>query len=485
MIARSVVAGRTPGLAQLGQFWLPLTHLMMLPLVWNDWLFHTGLAGSIPSSVAYVVGAVYLFKLSRLLFASSAAGWVSAAAFLLNPNVLYMQATAMTEIPLLSAAIVAIFYTARWARTERVEDLVKAAVATVAGTLIRYDGWPLAVALAVIVTIIVWRRQGWVAAQAHAFLFGVMAFSGCVAWVIYDQLLFGNGLGWYNGPYSAAFQEVRINSRGGLPTHGNWLLSLHVYSQNVVDTVGLPVLILAGAGMLLWCLKTRLQLTSWPIYATLVPLAFNVLSLERGITVMRTPELPVNGAATWFNVRYGLEMVPAIALFLGLVVAHRRWMVRAPWVMRAMTLAVLVAGLGWYAVGNTFGALPYVLHDPLQNRSASTALTAQQVGRYLATHYTRGSVLLSYSPFAPAVFYSQLPDHVFLTDGNGAQYRAAITAPQEHDVTWILMDPGSINFDPISTVLDPRTDWRQNYVLRATIGTAQLYERLPDAASTP
>ena len=53
MIARRVVTSRTPGLAQLGTTWLPLPFLLMLPLIWNDALFRDGIAGSLPSMLAY------------------------------------------------------------------------------------------------------------------------------------------------------------------------------------------------------------------------------------------------------------------------------------------------------------------------------------------------------------------------------------------------------------------------------------------------
>ena len=47
LIARRVLDSRTPGLAQLGTTWLPLPSLLMLPLIWNDALFRSGLAGSL------------------------------------------------------------------------------------------------------------------------------------------------------------------------------------------------------------------------------------------------------------------------------------------------------------------------------------------------------------------------------------------------------------------------------------------------------
>src|SRR5262245_2851935 len=64
-IARKVFDSRTPGLLQLGTVWLPLPHLLMIPLVVNDWSWRTGLGGSIPSMIAYVFAVVGIFRLVR------------------------------------------------------------------------------------------------------------------------------------------------------------------------------------------------------------------------------------------------------------------------------------------------------------------------------------------------------------------------------------------------------------------------------------
>src|SRR5271155_2997860 len=46
-IARRIIDSRTPGWSQIGTTWLPLPHLLTVPLVRNDSLWHTGLAGAI------------------------------------------------------------------------------------------------------------------------------------------------------------------------------------------------------------------------------------------------------------------------------------------------------------------------------------------------------------------------------------------------------------------------------------------------------
>src|SRR5258708_29211078 len=57
-IARRVFDSQTPGLLQLGTVWLPLPHLLTIPFVVSDWMWRTGIGGSIPSMLAYVLGVM-------------------------------------------------------------------------------------------------------------------------------------------------------------------------------------------------------------------------------------------------------------------------------------------------------------------------------------------------------------------------------------------------------------------------------------------
>src|SRR5882672_2621709 len=41
-IGRRVVEGLKPGAAQLGSVWLPLPHALMIPTIWNDFMWHSG-----------------------------------------------------------------------------------------------------------------------------------------------------------------------------------------------------------------------------------------------------------------------------------------------------------------------------------------------------------------------------------------------------------------------------------------------------------
>ncbi len=117
-IARRVFDSRTPGLFQLGTVWLPLPHLLDIPFIVNDRLWQTGLGASIPSMIAYVAGTLGVFRLVKGL-ASGAAAWIAALIYALNPNLLYMQATAMGESLYLALFVWSAVYFAEFVRLAR------------------------------------------------------------------------------------------------------------------------------------------------------------------------------------------------------------------------------------------------------------------------------------------------------------------------------------------------------------------------------
>src|SRR3972149_12260651 len=83
-IAKRVVDSLTPGFAQLGGIWLPLPHLLLVPFVKLDFLWRSGLAGSIVSGGAFIISSLYLYKLVKLITKNIPASFVAALIFMLN-----------------------------------------------------------------------------------------------------------------------------------------------------------------------------------------------------------------------------------------------------------------------------------------------------------------------------------------------------------------------------------------------------------------
>jgi Dolichyl-phosphate-mannose-protein mannosyltransferase len=477
LISRRVIFGRTPGLGQLGTTWLPLPSLLMLPFIWSDTLFRSGLAGSLPSMGAYVLGGVYMYRTGRLVAGSRAAGWLAALVLLLNPSLLYMQSTAMSEVPSLTAFVIAIYYAVRVAETHHASDLVKCAAAVAAGTLIRYDDWILAFALVPVLALIAWRHRGYLLAEAWTILFGLLAFAGCAAWVIYNWVIFHDPLlSFFYGSRSHTFFADKTNL--ALPARGHPVTALETYGLTVAGTVGWLLLPAALLGLFMFVRRRRLRSSTLPAYLTLVPFAFYVLVLYKGAN---TESLPQLGQGQYYNIRFGLAMIPAVGLFCACLALTRRRLLSGVLVCSVLALTVASALIGW-------AGTPYVEREALYGPSGLPTETAgKHDAAWLAAHYHGGNVLITYVNNQTMIFYlltkHQFADRAFITDANGSQFDRALAHP-ETSVRWIVMNSDATNgASQIWTALHRDTAWQQHFALIATFGTTQIYERVDDRAA--
>ena len=151
-IARRVFDSRTPGLLQLGTVWLPLPHLLILPFIVSKQMWQSGSGGSIPSMAAFVFGVLGIFRLVRGALGPDGEGdytarvgaWAAAILYAANPNLIYMQSTAMGESLYLALFIWAVALLRRICRAEMLKALIKCGLCLAAACLTRYDGWFLA-----------------------------------------------------------------------------------------------------------------------------------------------------------------------------------------------------------------------------------------------------------------------------------------------------------------------------------------------------
>src|SRR5208282_1473527 len=175
-IARRVFDSRTPGLLQLGTVWLPLPHLLMIPFLLSDSAWQSGIGGSIPSMIAYALGVAGIFRLVRSALSVNSqpdllariAAWLSALIYAANPNLIYLQITAMTESLYLAFFIWAVVYFSEFAQElsrkdttarETSSSLMKCGLCLAAACLTRYDGWFLAAAMCIAALVVVLRLR--------------------------------------------------------------------------------------------------------------------------------------------------------------------------------------------------------------------------------------------------------------------------------------------------------------------------------------
>ncbi len=346
-IARRVMDSRTPGLLQLGTVWLPLPHLLMLPLIWSTWMWKTGVGGAIPSMIAFVLGAGGLFRLvyGGLSFLPSFRGeartsaWFAAVVYVLNPNLLYLSVTAMTETLYLALFIWATVFITEFAlqlfRGEDVEarlSLFHCGLVLVLAMMTRYDGWFMAAVYGVAaVALLVWasqrsglgpiyflRDRAWRRLMI-GFVLSLAMFPA--VWFAYNLHEFKDPLAFARGPYSARGIEQRTHNPGGWH-HPGWnspkvgttyfveSAKLNMASTDRTERMWLYVALLASVMLAGFIRPLWTWLLLW------VPVPFYAISMAWGGVPIFIPKW---WPFSYYNVRYGTQLIPVFAVFGGLL----------------------------------------------------------------------------------------------------------------------------------------------------------------------
>jgi hypothetical protein len=429
MIARTVIDGRHPGLAQLGGIWPPLPQLAMLPFVWNDDLFYSGIAGAIPSAASFVAAAGFLYKLVSRLTLDPLAGLVAVAAFA-GPNVLYLQSVPMSELPFVACFLGAVYFAASWMLRGSLFSLFMAALMACLSTLSRYEGWAL-VALLTVAVIWFCKRAGHRRDEIEGIflLFGLVAFLGAGLWVLWNQVIFGDALYFLHSQYGTkAINGLQLAAMppGARPA-GNLPLSAEVVGWAMLDNLGAIAVGLATIGLARLAVARRFgPATVTAVVLLLFPLVFNVAAAFSGAEVIADPNATPGVGPT--NVRYALLLAPAAGFLVGWLAhgSNLRWPVLAA--------CLLSAALVWHAG----------LVDVQEARSLVTTPQGRlstRAGDWLRQHYDGGVVLMQRRTNENLLFTSHVPLGDVVYEGDREEWTSDLRGPGR-DVRWLVMDAG-------------------------------------------
>jgi len=479
-IARRVFDSRTPGLLQLGTVWLPLPHLAMIPFLVSDRLWRTGVGGSIPSMIANVFGAVGIFRLVRGIFRARGelhngtrfAAWCAFLIYTANPNLIYLQATAMTEPIYLALFIWAVVFFTDFVRittsleqTEKVSAssaLIKCGLCVAAACLTRYDGWFLVGVLCIAAAAVLTHHNRvfppWPRTLA---IFILLTIAAPVLWLVYNAVIYRNPLEFANGPYSAKAIEQKT-SIPGTPPHpgaGNVLIAgsyvLKSAELNVAPgNWGRLWLLFALLGVALAC-SIGSHGRFWrcmPLLLLWIPLLFYMFSIAYGGVPIF---LPVWWPFSHYNVRYGLELLPAFAVSVPLAAFLLVQLARTRNVQRLGTIAILAGVLTSYA---SIWCNPICFREAWVNSRARIALE-HELAAYLKALPQNSTLLMYLGDHVGALQDAGIPLRRVINEGNHRVWKQ----PSDPEGLWerALANPEryadfviAFEGDPISTQVD-------------------------------
>jgi hypothetical protein len=452
-IARRVFDSKTPGLLQLGTVWLPLPHLLIMPFVVSNRMWQSGTGGSIPSMAAFVLGTLGIFRLVRIAFSNgqtSAArigSWISAILYAANPNLIYMQSTAMGESLYLAFFIWSVVFFAEFTQGN-VKALTKCGCCVAAACLTRYDGWFLAAISIVVVLAIKFRSQDHEDRASKNDItsgsiarFVLIASGAPILWLAYNAAVYRDPLEFMNGPYSPTAIEQTTHTvnpaKGNLIAAGSYFLKAAELNVAPSSWAGRLWLALAIIGIL----TAWLRRSSVVLFLAL-PLPFYALSIAYGSVPIFVP--------TWwpfsqYNVRYGLQLLPAFVVFspLGisfLVESANRIppveRVLKPWASSAsLLLVLLLAALSYAAIWH---ADPICYREADLNMHGLVALDTR-VGEWIKTSPSNSTFLMYLGQHSGVLERAGIPIARTINEGDHRVWKR----PFDPDGLWerALADP--------------------------------------------
>ncbi|MGA8152858.1 MAG: hypothetical protein WB952_18050 [Terriglobales bacterium] len=493
-IARRVFDSQTPGLLQLGTVWLPLPHLLMIPFLFSASAWQTGIGGAVPSVCAYVLGTTGVFRLVRgaLSFSSEPepeariAAWMAAIIYAANPNLLYLQTTAMTEALYLALFIWTVVHFSEFVQALANSDtdaagssLVKCGLCLAGACLTRYDGWFLAGAAGPAVSGAILRWRGKRTTLRFAFAkFVLLTAAAPVVWLGYNAIIYRNPLEFANGPYSAKAIEQKSATAGqpGHPGSNDLPVAFSYFLKSAEMNMaegGLQrfwVALLVTGTFIVLVVDLRL----WPLLMLWALLPFYVLSVAYG-------GVPIFVPAWWpfsyYNARYGIELLPAFAVFTAITIyfALRRTGIRSARIALGLAPVLLLVA----SYGLIWRSQPICYREAWINSRSRIALETELAATL--SRLPHDSTLLMYlGDHVGALQRAAFPLKRTINEGNHRPWMK----PADSQGLWerALADPQryvdyvvAMNGDPVATGVEKR-DLSDVVVIR-TIGqpAATLY----------
>ena len=473
VVARRVLDSLTPGWQQVGAVWLPLPHLLNLFPVQIDAWYRSGASGVAISIASMALAAGAIASLVQRTTGSIAGGVVAAALLMLNPDVLYLQSTPMTEPLLFGTTFLAVAVIARWAtevgppegpppknteqhalristdgRGRRWPETAAAGWASIAAVLTRYEAWPI-VASAIVLAFAVLLRRGWRLADALRAVRGLALWPmwAIAAFLVNSKVSVG---AWF---VSSGF-FVAENPARGHP----WLAWMQVWrGLGELSGAAIPWLACAAAIVIVAAfVRSRARAGAIVVLALAASAALPLYAYSQGHPI---------------RLRYDVPLVAAAAALIGAAVAL------LPRRLRGVAALAILALAGWSASPLDANA-PVVVES---QRDAANTAGRRAVTAYLAAHWDGQPIMMSMGSLG---HYMQDMSRAgfrirdFLHEGNGEIWKYAAGHPYPF-AAWIVVEEKAEGGDVLywQGKLDP--GFFRGYERVAEGGNAALYRRKP------
>lgn len=443
-IARKVVDNITPGLPQLGNVWLPLPQILMLPFIWNNFLWHSGIAGSIMSMTAFLIGGIFVYKSAKIISNSFVGSLMALSIYGLNINLLYLQTTAMSESLFVATLAATIYFFLLFFKTNNRYLLIPAALAVSAMTTTRYEG--LAILLSSIPMVFIytfWKTKKWSKAEANTIMYAVLAGFGFACWTLYLTVIFHDPLYWKNY-YAGA--SVAATGATYYTQAKPFIAAVWEYLTSTVWMVGLIPVILVAPSLLLMFIKDVKNRTFYFI-PLLIPLSiflFMVLTLQKNTPIVQPALVMANilsgdtSNQTGFNIRYGLLLLPWVAIISAYLFSFKNKIIEGV----SILLFIFVFGIQVYSYISPTYSVIYRIPAKILAKPEFALVD------FMKKNYDGGKILISAAGHEDQMFMMGFNYSTYIHEGNYKYWKESLDDPPRY-AAWVVYDKAQ-DRDPIA-----------------------------------
>ena len=461
-VARRIYDSRDPGIVnQIGVVWLPVPHLLLVPFVYFDYLWTTGIAACITGWVYYVMTAGFLYRIMRYVTKDNHSALFGILFFLLNPSILYLYTTAMTEPLFLLFICIIIYHFLRWFETENSGEIVRAGIAAALAVMTRYDAWPFtfaAFAVLFIVSIVYKKRNAF-----RNILYFLGAPILTIAWYLWTNYsLRGDILAFQRGAYSSEYQ-VNLRYPEGAPFKYNFISTLDIINNAILMNAGYILIALAVIGLVMFLVKNKF---SFYCLIPLLLLMFYPVNFYSVFLGQATIELPMTDPRGFFQSRYVIGVLPGLAVFLAYFFSRFR---QANIKTTLFVMMFFIQNMWWY--------LLWPMGVAAIGEAETAYISSQRFRRisyFMASNYDGGNLL--YDDFS-IIFFSGtgIPINERIHEYSWDVGKKALESPARY-VNWIMLNRTN-SFDKVTPYMLGNKDFYDHFKLVYSDEGLEVYKK--------
>lgn len=302
--SREFIDSQHTGIGNIGTVWLPLPQLLLVPFVSINGLFYSGIAGAMVGIPCLVGTGLLLFGIIRRITRSLPIAFLGACLFALNPNVVYMALTPMSELSLFFFVALGGYALLRWLETDAMKWLLLSAVAVMLATLCRYEAWILAPFVSLVSAS---KGIGFLTESKRLSLkriagIAAISFAGIAFWLVWNAAEYGDSLTFlhWTSSIAPAVSNYSLEQRP--------LANLVTFGRAILTIFG-PALLLVAAGVFI---RFRHKAVEWKQVMLLMFFSLPPLFIFFALMAGR-----VHMDQWWWNWRFVLTL----GMFLSLAAA--------------------------------------------------------------------------------------------------------------------------------------------------------------------